>query len=128
MPTHQRPGADQLAHRGRPAARQGGQLRCRATALPQRSPLPGRADLRRTLAFPRARCPLNAFVRPAAAARGGRQAVGGGGLALQAPVQEPLRASGTEPLGSTPQQLAEAVEAASTAWATFVRDYGIAQE
>mgnify|MGYP000473442555 CR=1 FL=1 len=30
---------------------------------------------------------------------------------------EPLRASGTEPLGSTPQQLAEAVEAASTAWA-----------
>ena len=49
--------------------------------------------------------------------------------ALQAPaVQEPLRASGTEPLGSTPQQLAEAVEAASTAWATFVRDYGIAQE
>lgn len=108
-----------------------GKLRVLATALPQRSPLlpdvPTFAELgvsSGTLSFwnalfaPAATPPEVAARLSAAVAR-----------ALQAPaVQEPLRASGTEPLGSTPQQLAEAVEAASTAWATFVRDYGIAQE
>jgi len=39
-----------------------------------------------------------------------------------------LEQQGAEPLGSTPQQLAEAVEAATIAWRSFVKDCDIPQE
>lgn len=54
-------------------------------------------------------------------------------LAVAAALAQPtlrgtLEQQGATPLGSTPQQLAEAVEAAAEAWKVFVRDYDIPQE
>ncbi|MDE2414379.1 MAG: tripartite tricarboxylate transporter substrate binding protein [Comamonadaceae bacterium] len=108
-----------------------GTLRMLATALPQRSPLLPDVPTLAELGIPRG--PLaawNALFAPPGTPKGIADAVSVAvAQALQAPaVREPLRASGIDPLGSTPQQLADAVEAATTAWQAFVRDYGIAQE
>ncbi len=43
-------------------------------------------------------------------------------------IRATLEQQGAEPLGTTPQQLAEAVTSATEAWKTFVRDYNIPQE
>lgn len=49
--------------------------------------------------------------------------------ALKSPaIRATLELQGAQPLGSTPQQLSEAVEASTTAWRNFVREYDIPQE
>ena len=108
-----------------------GKLKILASALPQRSPLmpdvptfaelgipPGNLPTWNALFAP-PRTPLEVTSRIAAAVT---QALG------DPAVRGPLELNGADLLGTSPQQLADAVEAATSAWKTFVREHDIAQE
>lgn len=108
-----------------------GRLRMLATALPQRSALLPDVPTLAELGVPPATLPTwNALFAPAGAPQSiADKAAAAVAQALQDPaVQGPLQAGGAELLGSTPQQLAEAVEAATSAWRAFARTESAAQE
>lgn len=108
-----------------------GKLRMLATALPQRSPLLPDVPTLAELGVPPGALPTwNALFAPAGAPKEVADKVSTAvALALRDPaVLGPLKANGVEPLGSTPQQLADTVETATTAWKAFVRDYDVPQE
>lgn len=108
-----------------------GKLRVLATAMPQRSPLLPDVPTLAELGVPPATLPTwNALFAPAGTFRAIADKVAMAvAQALQDPaVYGPLQAGGAEPLGSTPQQLAEAVEAATSAWKAFARNEGSVQE
>ena len=102
-----------------------------ATALPQRSALLPDVPTFDELGIPQAALPSwNAVFAPAGTPRDVAERVAAAiAQALQDPaVRGPLEANGATPLGSTPQQLAQAVGAATAAWKSFVQDYSIPQE
>ncbi len=108
-----------------------GKLRMLATALPQRSPLlPDVPTLAELGLSPGALPTWNALFAPAGTPREIVDKVAAAvAQALRDPaVRGPLEANGAEPIGGTPQQLAEAVTSATFAWKTFVRDYNSPQE
>lgn len=108
-----------------------GKLKMLATALPQRSALLPDVPTFDELGIPPAALPSwNAVFAPAGTPRDVAERVAAAiTQALQDPaVRGPLEANGATPLGSTPQQLAQAVGAATAAWKSFVQDYSIPQE
>lgn len=108
-----------------------GKLRMLATALPQRSQLLPDVPTLVELGVPAGALPTwNALFAPAGTPKAVADKVSTAvAQALRDPtVHAPLQLNGAEPLGSTPQQLAHAVEAATVAWKAFVRDHGITQE
>lgn len=108
-----------------------GRLRMLATALPQRSPLLPDVPTLAELGIPSGTLPTwNALFAPAGVPVELAEKVSAAvAQALKDPaVQGPLKASGAEPLGSTPQQLAEAVEAATAVWKAFVREHDLPKE
>ena len=102
-----------------------GKLRMLATALPQRSSLLPDVPTLNELGIPAGELPTwNAVFAPRDTPRDVTQKVA---AAIAKSLREPevrsvLEANGAEILGSTPTQLAEAVEAATGAWKAFVRD------
>ena len=108
-----------------------GKLRMLATALSQRSPLLPDVPTFAELGIPPGNQPTwNAVLAPAGTPRDITEQLA---TAITRSLQDPalratLQANGAEPLGSTPQQLAAAVEAATQAWKAFVREHDIAQE
>lgn len=108
-----------------------GKLRILATALPQRSAVLPDVPTFAELGIPAGALPTwNALFAPAGTPRDVTEKIAAAvaRCVREAAVKEPLEASGVDLLGSTPQQLAEAVEAATAAWKAFVRDYNVPQE
>jgi tripartite-type tricarboxylate transporter receptor subunit TctC len=108
-----------------------GKLRMLATALPQRSSLLPDVPTFTELGIPTGSLPTwNAVFAPAGTPRDVTEKVASAiAKSLKDPaVRGPLEANGAEPLGSTPKQLAEAVEVATLAWKSFVREAGISPE
>ncbi len=108
-----------------------GKLKLLATALPQRSALLPDVPTFTELGVPPGGLPSwNAIFAPSGTPLGITEKIAAAvAAAVRDPaVAGPLAQSGVEPLGSTPQQLADAVAAASTAWKAFVRDHNIPQE
>jgi len=108
-----------------------GKLKLLATALPQRSALLPDVPTLAELGVPAGGLPSwNAIFAPPATPREITEKIA---LAVSAAVRDPavagpLSQSGVEPLGTGPQQLAEAVASASKVWQDFVRTYNIPQE
>lgn len=108
-----------------------GKLKMLATALPQRSALLPDVPTFAELGIPAGVLPTwNALFAPPGTPREVADKVAAAvAQALREPaVRGPLEANAAEPIGSTPQQLADAVEAATSAWRNFVRDNNIPQE
>lgn len=108
-----------------------GKLKMLATLLPQRSSLLPDVPTLTELGVPQGDLPTwNAVFAPANTPRDVVEKISSAiAQALKSPaIRATLEQQGTEPLGSTPQQLADAVEAATSAWKSFVRDYDIPQE
>jgi tripartite-type tricarboxylate transporter receptor subunit TctC len=108
-----------------------GKLRMLATLQPQRSALLPDVPTTTELGLPPSTLPFwNAVFAPANTPRDVIDKVSAAiAEALRSPaVRTVLEQQGAEPLGSTPQQLAEAVDAATSAWKVFVREYDIAPE
>ena len=108
-----------------------GKLRALAVLTAQRSPLLPEVPTLIELGLPPAATPTwNALFAPPGTPREITEKIAAAATqALQAPaLRATLEQRGTTPLGGTPQQLAQAVEAATQTWKTFVRDYDIPQE
>ncbi len=108
-----------------------GKLKMLATLQPQRSALLPDVPTITELGLPPSTLPFwNAVFAPANTPRDViDKASAAIAQALRGPaVRTALEQQGAEPLGSTPQQLAEAVDAATSAWKAFVREYDIAPE
>lgn len=108
-----------------------GKLKMLATALPQRSALLPDVPTLSELGIPAGNLPTwNALFAPPGTPRDVAEKLASAvAQSLRDPaVRGPLEANGADPIGSTPQQLADAVAAATSAWRAFVRDYSIPQE
>jgi tripartite-type tricarboxylate transporter receptor subunit TctC len=108
-----------------------GKLKMLATALPQRSALLPDVPTLAELGIPAGTLPTwNALLAPPGTPRDVAEKLASAiAQSLRDPaVRGPLEANGADPIGSTPQQLADAVAAATSAWLAFVRDYSIPQE
>lgn len=108
-----------------------GKLKMLATALPQRSALLPDVPTFAELGVPSGGLPSwNALFAPPGTPRDVTEKIASAvAAALREPaVSGPMVQSGVEPIGSTPQQLADAVSAATAAWKAFVRDHSIPQE
>lgn len=106
-------------------------LKTLATLLPQRSPLLPVVPTLAELGIPLGDLPTwNAVFAPANTPREAVDKLSDTIVqAVKSPaVRTALVQQGTEPLGSTARQLADAVEAATSAWNSFVRDYEIPRE
>ncbi len=108
-----------------------GKLRALAVLAPQRSPLLPEAPTLAELGLPASTSPTwNALFAPPGTPREVTEKIATAvttalrGSALKATLEQ----HSATPLGGTPQQLAQAVDAATQAWKTFVRDYDIPQE
>lgn len=108
-----------------------GQLKMLAAGLPQRSDLLPDVPTFTELGVPDGTLPTwNGLFAPAGTPPGvvDRIATAVAQSLRDPALRAPLEANGVELLGSTPQQLAVSVDAATTAWRSFARDYKIAQE
>ncbi len=108
-----------------------GKLKILASALPRRSPLMPDVPTFAELGIPAGNLPTwNAlFAPPRTPPEVTARIAAAVAQALADPaVRSPLELNGADLLGSSPQQLAEAVEAATSAWKTFVREHDIAPE
>lgn len=108
-----------------------GKLKLLATALPQRSALLPDVPTLAELGIPSGGLPSwNAVFAPPSTPREITDKIASAiAAAVRDPaVSGPLSQSGVEPLGTGPQQLAEAVASASQAWQDFVRAHNIPQE
>lgn len=108
-----------------------GKLRALAVLTAQRSPLLPDVPTLAELGLPAAAAPTwNALFAPPGTPREITEKIAATTTqALQNPsLRATLEQRGTSVLGGTPQQLARAVDAATQAWKTFVRDYEIPQE
>lgn len=108
-----------------------GKLKMLATALPQRSALLPDVPTFAELGIPPGGLPTwNAIFAPPGTPREITEKIAAAVTqAMRDPaVAAPLTQSGVEPLGGTPQQLAEAVASATTLWKDFVRVHNIPQE
>lgn len=108
-----------------------GKLKVLATALPQRSAILPDVPTFAELGLPPGGLPSwNAVFAPAGTPRAVIDAIAEAvASATRDPaVRGPLVASGSEMLGDGPAQLAAAVESATEAWKTFVRDNQVPQE
>ena len=108
-----------------------GKIKMLGTLLPQR--LAGASDVPTfvELGIPAGNLPTwNALFAPAGTPREitGKLSVEIAQALKNPAIRTTLELQGAQPLGSTPQQLAEAVEASNTAWRNFVREYDIPQE
>jgi tripartite-type tricarboxylate transporter receptor subunit TctC len=108
-----------------------GKLKMLATLLPQRSPLLPEVPTLVELGVPAGNLPSwNAVFAPANTPRDVVEKISVAiAQALKTPsLRATLEQQGAVPLGSTPGQLADAVEAATDAWRVFIREYSIPQE
>jgi tripartite-type tricarboxylate transporter receptor subunit TctC len=108
-----------------------GKLKILASALPRRSALLPDVPTFAELGIPAGELPLwNALFAPAGTAPEltGRIAQSVAQALGEPAVRGPLEMNGATPLGSTPQQLGEAVLVANAAWKSFVREHDIVQE
>lgn len=108
-----------------------GKLKMLATLLPQRLPALPDVPTAAELGVPPADLPSwNAVFAPPQTPRDVVDKVSAAIVqALKTPaIRATLEQQGAQPLGSTPRQLADAVDAATAAWKAFVRDYDIPQE
>jgi tripartite-type tricarboxylate transporter receptor subunit TctC len=108
-----------------------GKLKLLATALPQRSALLPDVPTFSELGVPPGGMPTwNAVFAPPGTPREITEKIAAAiAVALRDPaVAGTLSQNGVEPLGSGPQQLAEAVASATAVWKAFVRDHNIPQE
>ena len=108
-----------------------GKLKILATALPRRSAILPDVPTFAELGIPAGNLPTwNALFAPVGTPREVTDKLAAAiATVLREPaVRETLDANGAEPLGSTPQQLADAVSAAHGAWKNFVVDHDVAQE
>jgi tripartite-type tricarboxylate transporter receptor subunit TctC len=108
-----------------------GKLKMLATLASQRSPLLPEVPTMAELGVPAGNLPTwNAVFAPANTPSDVVEKISSAvAQALKVPaIRSTLEQQGAEPLGSTPQQLASAVEAATNAWKSFVRAYDIPQE
>lgn len=108
-----------------------GKLKVLATALPQRSAILPDVPTFAELGLPPGGLPSwNAVFAPAGTPRAVIDAIAQAvASATRDPsVRGPLVESGSEMLGDGPAQLAAAVESATQAWKTFVRDHQVPQE
>ena len=108
-----------------------GRVKVLATMLPQRSPLLPEVPTAAELGVPPAELPSwNAVYAPRGTPREVAERIAAAvAEALGNPtIRANLAQQGAVPIGSTPQQLADATDAATAAWKAFVRDYDIPQE
>lgn len=108
-----------------------GKLKLLATALPRRTDLLPDVPTFSELGVPAGGLPSwNAIFAPPGTPREITEKIAAAvAVAVRDPaVAVPLVQSGVEPLGSTPQQLAEAVASATAVWKDFVRVHNIPQE
>lgn len=108
-----------------------GKIRALAVLTAQRSPLLPEVPTLAELGLPAIATPTwNALFAPPGTPREITERIAATATqALQSPsLRAALEQRGTTVLGGTPQQLAQAVEAATQTWKTFVRDYEIPQE
>ncbi len=108
-----------------------GKLKILASALPKRTPMLPDVPTFAELGVPPGDLPTwNALFAPAGTPADVTNRIAAAvAQALNDPsVRGPLELNGAEPLGSTPQQLADAVAGATAAWKSFVRDHDIPQE
>ncbi|MFO1197704.1 MAG: tripartite tricarboxylate transporter substrate binding protein [Burkholderiaceae bacterium] len=108
-----------------------GRLKVLATMLGQRSPLLPDVPTAAELGVAPAELPSwNAIYAPRGTPRDVAEKIAGAVAdVLRSPaIRATLAQQGAVPIGSTPQQLADATDAATAAWKAFVRDYEIPQE
>lgn len=108
-----------------------GRLRMMATLLPQRSPLMPEVPTLAELGVAPGNLPSwNALFAPGPTPREVTEKIAAAvAAAVRNPaVRGPLEQQGADTIGSTPQQLAQAVEAATVAWRSFVQDHQIPLE